>query len=258
MVDWWRFGAVLFDLDGVLTATALLHARCWKETFDLYLARVVSNDAMACRPFDVLDDYEKYVSGKPRHDGVKSFLASRGLCLPEGVPTDSRDTETVCGLGNRKAELFSSVLLTDSVEAYPDAVALVRYLHEKSVRMAVVSSSRSCGPILDATEISDCFELRVDGVVAERVGLAGKPAPDTFIHAAHELGVAPQETAVVEDAIAGVRAAKAGSFSLVVGINRTAGQLDLVAAGADVVVRDLRETYRQIARPMSSVSEINR
>ena len=258
MVDWRRFGAVLFDLDGVLTATALLHARCWKETFDPYLAGIVSGDEMASRPFDALDDYEKYVSGKPRHDGVTSFLASRGLCLPEGVPTDSRDTETICGLGNRKAECFSSVLLTEGVEAYPDAVALVRYLHEQSVRMAVVSSSRNCGPILDATEISNCFELRVDGVVAERVGLAGKPAPDTFVHAAHELGVAPQETAVVEDAIAGVRAAKAGSFSLVVGINRTAGQVDLVAAGADVVVRDLRETYRQTAGPMSSVSEINR
>ena len=242
MVDWITFEAVLFDLDGVLTATAQVHARCWKRMFDDYLSGTAGQNVGAARLFELPDDYARLVDGKPRYDGVRSFLSSRGLWLPDGTPADPPSRETVCGLGNRKSALFNTVLQADGVETYADALDLVRHLKRHGVRQAVVSSSRNCGPILETAGIADLFELRVDGVVAERLGLAGKPAPDTFLHAARELGVAPASTAVVEDAIAGVRAGQAGAFGLVVGIDRTDGEIDLRAAGAGVVVTDLRDT----------------
>lgn len=242
MVNWITFEAVLFDLDGVLTATAKVHARCWKRIFDDYLSSAAGRDVPVARPFELPGDYARFVDGKPRYDGVRSFLSSRGLWLPDGRPADLPSAETVCGLGNRKSALFNEVLQTEGVETYPDALVLTRYLKAHSVRLAVVSSSRNCGPVLEAAGIASLFELRVDGVVAEQIGLAGKPAPDMFLYAARELGVEPLSTAVVEDALVGVRAGQAGTFGLVVGIDRTNAKVELKAAGANVVVEDLRET----------------
>ena len=241
MVNWTSYEAVLFDLDGVLTATEKVHARCWKRMFDDYLSSAAGCDVSAARSFELSDDYAVFIDGKPRYDGVRSFLSSRGLWLPDGSPADLPSVETVCGLGNRKSELFNDVLQTEGVETYPDALALARYLKAHSVRLAVVSSSRNCGSVLEATGIERLFELRVDGVVARQIGLAGKPAPDTFLYAAQELGVAPASTAVIEDALVGVQAGQAGTFGLVVGVARANEKVELKAAGADVVVDDLRE-----------------
>ncbi len=237
MIDWTSYEAVLFDLDGVLTATARLHAACWKRMFNLFLAE----RAAPFRPFDDRD-YARYVDGRPRYDGVRAFLASRGITLPDGELSDAPGHETVCALGNGKNALFHELLATEGVETYDGSLAVVRHLRTHGVRTAVVSSSRGCREILDAAGIADRFELRVDGLTAEAEGLAGKPAPDTFVHAARTMGIAPDRAAVVEDAIAGVRAARAGRFGLIVAIDRTGAPEELAAAGADVVVRDLAET----------------
>ena len=210
--------------------------------FDEYLSDTVTPAGSAPRPFLLSDDYAQYVDGKLRYDGVRSFLSSRGIWLPDGMPADPPSTETVCGLGNRKNILFSDVLQSEGVEAYPDALVLLRHLREHGVRLAVVSSSRNCEPILTAAGMADFFEARVDGLVAEEVGLSGKPSPETFLYAAQMLDVEPVSTAVVEDALAGVRAGHEGGFGLVLGIDRTDGERDLKRAGADVVVTDLKTT----------------
>ena len=242
MIDWTAHEAVLFDLDGVLTATARLHAASWKRMFDDYLERRASARGEPFRPFEMPGDYARFVDGRPRYDGVRTFLASRGLTLDDGSPDDPPGRETACGLGNRKNGMFSDLLATEGVETYPGTLAVVHHLIRHGVRCAVVSSSRSCEAILHAAGLADLFELRVDGQVAERQGLAGKPAPDTFVHAARVLGVAPSRSAVVEDAIAGVEAGRAGGFGLVVAIDRTGAAAELAQAGADVVVTDLGET----------------
>lgn len=240
-IDWTRYEAVLLDLDGVLTATARLHAAAWTRLFDDYLARRAAARGEPFRRFGPRD-YAQYVDGRPRKDGVRTFLASRGIALPDGAPDDAPGRETVCGFASRKNALFFEILETEGVDAIAGTVAVVRHLRRHGVRTAVVSSSRSCAAILDAAGIADLFELRVDGVVAEQRGLAGKPAPDTFLHAARALGAAPARTAVVEDAIAGVAAARAGGFALVVAIDRAGAADDLVRAGADRVVTDLADT----------------
>lgn len=240
-IDPQRFDAVLFDLDGVLTATAKVHASCWKRMFDEFLAHRSESSGEPLRAFDPVSDYRRYVDGKPRYEGVRSFLEARGIQLPEGRPDEPANWETICGLGNRKNELISAVLDNEGVEVYPGSLALVRHLHRQGIKTAVVSSSKNCAAVLQAAGMAELFELRVDGEVAARLQLAGKPAPDTFCHAAARLGVEPCRAVVVEDAISGVQAGRAGGFGLVVGVDRHDDADALKAHGADIVVNDLGE-----------------
>ena len=236
-----QFDAVLFDLDGVLTSTARIHSRCWKTMFDDFLSRRAAAGKEPVQPFEIETDYKLYVDGKPRYEGVRSFLASRNISLAEGTPTDLPTADTVCGLGNRKDELVKAAIDQGAVESYPGSVALVRWLRKQGIRTGVVSSSNNCENVLLAVGILDLFELRVDGVVASTLGLPGKPAPDTFLEAARMLGVVPVRAVVVEDAIAGIQAALAGGFGLVVGVDRGGSRDALRTEGADVVVTDLAE-----------------
>jgi beta-phosphoglucomutase family hydrolase len=233
--------ACLFDLDGVLTKTAEVHAAAWKEMFDAYLKERAARTGESFRPFDAKTDYDQYVDGKPRYDGVRSFLASRGIELPQGGPDDPPDRETVDGLGNRKNAIVLRLIREHGVEPYEGSV---RYLHaarDAGLRRAVVSSSTNCKDVLDAAGIADLLEVRIDGVVAEREHLRGKPAPDTYLAAARALGLEPAQAAVYEDALAGVEAGRAGQFGAVVGVDRV-GQADALRAhGATVVVEDLAE-----------------
>ena len=230
-----NFDATLFDLDGVLTPTAEAHQRAWTKLFGTYLAQHSPD-----QPYTDAD-YFTYIDGKPRYDGVRALLASRGLSLPYGAPTDDPDADTICGLGNRKNQAFAEVLSTEGVQAYPGSVALLDELADLGVRVAVVSSSANAPEVLRAAGLIDRFELIVDGVIASVHGLHGKPAPDTYAFAADRLGVPPQRAVVVEDAVSGVKAGKAGGFGLVIGVDRGAGSDVLLAAGADLVVSDLAE-----------------
>jgi beta-phosphoglucomutase family hydrolase len=231
----------LFDLDGVLTQTAKVHARAWKEMFDAYLRERSQRTGEPFREFAVPSDYDQYVDGKPRLDGVRSFLSSRAIELPSGSPEDPPDAETVYALGNRKNELVLTLIREQGVEPYEGSVRFVHAAREQGLRRAVVSSSTNCRDVLVAAGIDDLFEVRVDGVVAEREGLAGKPAPDTFLAAARALGARADEAAVFEDALAGVEAGRAGDFGWVVGVDRTGQGQALRERGADVVVCDLDE-----------------
>ena len=231
----------LFDLDGVLTQTAKVHAAAWKQMFDGYLRDRAQRTGEPFVPFDPVDDYNQYVDGKPRYDGTRSFLVSRGIHLPEGDKDDPPDAETVHGLGNRKNELVQRLIREGGVEAYEGSVRYVRAARDAGLRRAVVSSSANCREILVAAGIEDLFEVRIDGVVAEREHLQGKPAPDTFLAGARALGLEAGEAVVFEDALAGVEAGRAGHFRYVVGVDRV-GQADaLKAHGADVVVTDLAD-----------------
>jgi len=232
--------ACLFDLDGVLTQTAKVHAAAWKEMFDGYLRERAARSGKFV-PFDPVMDYDDYVDGKPRYDGVRSFLSARGIALPEGEETDPPDAETVAGLGNRKNEIVLRMIRRDGVEAYEGSVRYVRAAREAGLARAVVSSSSNCREVLVAAGIDDLFEQRIDGVVAEREHLKGKPAPDTFVAGARALGVVPKQAAVFEDALAGVAAGRAGGFAYVVGVDRVGQAGALREHGADVVVSDLTE-----------------
>ena len=232
--------AVVFDTDGVLTDTASVHAAAWKRMFDAELRARAERSGEPFRPFEAAD-YLRYVDGKPRFDGVRSFLASRGIELPEGRPDDPPDAETVAALGNRKNREFLERVREDGVKPFPSSVEFVRKLREAGVRTAVVSASRNMRSVLDAAGIAELFDVAVDGVDAARLGLPGKPDPALFLRAAAELGVEPADAAVVEDALAGVEAGRRGGFGLVIGVDR-GGQADALAArGADVVVADLGE-----------------
>jgi beta-phosphoglucomutase family hydrolase len=233
--------ACLFDLDGVLTKTAVVHNAAWKEMFDAYLQERSRRMGEPFVPFDPGRDYDEYVDGKPRADGTRSFLASRGIELPEGSDDDPPSAETIHGLGTRKNEIVLRRIREDGVEAYESSVRYVRAARDAGLRRAVVSSSANCRDMLIAAGIEDLFEARIDGVVAGREHLRGKPAPDTFLAAARALGLGPQAAAVFEDALAGVEAGRAGRFRFVVGVDRT-GQADaLKKHGADIVVADLAE-----------------
>jgi beta-phosphoglucomutase family hydrolase len=233
--------ACLFDLDGVLTQTAKVHAAAWKQMFDDYLRRRAAAGGEPFVAFDPGRDYDEYVDGKPRYDGVRSFLASRGIELPQGTPQDPPGAETVDGLGNRKNELMQALIRTHGVEPYEGSVRYVKAVTAAGLRSAVVSSSANTRDVLKAAGIDDLFHEIVDGVVAEHEHLNGKPAPDTYLAGARAVGVAPAGAAVFEDALAGVEAGRAGSFGYVVGVDRV-GQADALRAhGADVVVRDLAE-----------------
>ncbi|BDH06114.1 HAD family hydrolase [Streptomyces seoulensis] len=230
--------ACLFDLDGVVTKTAVVHAAAWKETFDAFLRDHEGPDA---RPFDEVADYDEYVDGRPRADGVRSFLESRGIRLPEGTPDDPPDAGTVQGLGNRKNELLLEKIRTDGVEAYEGTLRYLAAVRGHGLATAIVSSSANCRDVLRSIGAEDLFDVRIDGVVAAERHLPGKPNPDTFLVAAKELGVPPERAAVFEDALAGMDAGRAGGFGYVVGLDRT-GQADaLYAHGAHIVVNDLAE-----------------
>ena len=228
----------LFDLDGVLTQTAKVHARAWNEMFDEFLARRGEPE------FELPRDYDQYVDGKPRLDGVRSFLASRGIELPEGSESDPPGAETVYGLGRRKNERVLKLIHEQGVEPYEGSVRYLEAARDHGLRRAVVSSSTNCKDVLIAAGIEHHLEVRIDGIVAEQRGLAGKPAPDTFLAGASALGADPSQAAVFEDALAGVEAGRAGNFGWVVGVDRSGQADELKRRGADVVVSDLAELLR--------------
>jgi trehalose-phosphatase len=233
------FDAVIFDLDGVVTRTARVHAQAWKKMFDPYLQDKAP--AGQYKPFNIHDDYELYVDGKPRYEGAKSFLQSRGIQIPYGSPDDPPGKETVCGLGNKKNELFLELLESQGAETYPSTVVLVHELRAGGFGTAVISASKNCGAILRSAQLSDLFDAKVDGVDAERLGLKGKPWPDVFLQASRELGVSPSRAAVVEDSLAGVEAGRRGGFGLVIGVARKGNAGRLREKGADIVVDDLAQ-----------------
>ena len=235
--------ACLFDMDGVITQTAKVHDKAWKEMFDEFLKDWSSAHNEKFVPFDADKDYNEYVDGKPRYDGVRSFLESRGIELPEGTPNDPPDAETICGIGNRKNDLVLKLIKEDGVEPYEGSVRFATAARDAGLRRAVVSSSANCKDVLVAAGIEDLFEARVDGHTADEEHLKGKPAPDMFLAGARALGVPPAHAAVFEDAVAGVQAGRDGEFGYVIGVNR----LDdhhadaLKSHGASVVVNDLAE-----------------
>lgn len=231
-----HYDGVIFDLDGVITRTAKVHANAWKQLFDEYLKKHSNGN---WQPFDKDSDYRLYVDGKPRSKGVESFLESRGIDLPHGSPDDDPDQETVCGLGNRKNQIFHKLLEKEGVEVYQPAVRLVREVLAGKMKTAVVSSSKNCKKVLEVTGISDLFQERVDGTDAEALDLEGKPSPDIYLVACKRLGIDPFRAVVVEDAISGVKAGRRGHFGLVIGVDRTGHAEDLREAGADAVVKTL-------------------
>ena len=235
------FDGILVDLDGVVTETAKTHAEAWKKMFDEYLWKRAACLGGTFEPFDLKHDYWRFVDGKPRYDGVGSFLQSRGIYLPPGRESDPSDKETICGLGNRKNQLFLDAIRTHGVNVYQSSFDFVRHVKSRHLRVAVVTSSRNCQDVLEAAGISGLFDAQVDGIVAHEQMLDGKPAPDTYLEGARRLGAKPRRVAVIEDAVSGVQAAKAGHFGLVVGVSRD-GQKELLhQSGADIVVADLSE-----------------
>ena len=236
-----EYDAVLFDLDGVITNTAEIHAACWKQMFDEYLqTRATQRDEEFC-PFDLAADYRLYVDGKPRFDGVRDFLASRGIQLPEGSPQDSPQAETVRGLGNRKNELVNEIIEGRGVDPYEGSIQFIHQLRRDGFKIAVVTSSENCTSVLRSVKLDTFFRVRVDGNMIHAQKLAGKPAPDTFLMAAKLLGVVPSRTVVVEDAISGVQAGRNGNFGLVIGVARKGNVEELRRHGACLVVNDLSE-----------------
>jgi beta-phosphoglucomutase family hydrolase len=235
------YDAVLLDLDGVITDTATIHATCWKQMFDGYLQQRAADTGEPFRPFDLATDYQLYVDGKPRFDGVRDFLASRSIHLPEGTPDDPPQAETVGGLGNRKNDLVNKVIEEGGVEPYEGSVKLIHQLRHQGFKIAVVTSSQNCEAVLKAARLNALFDVRVDGNTIRAQHLAGKPAPDTFLTAAQQLGVAPARAVVIEDAISGVEAGCSGNFGLVIGVARKGNAGELRHHGAHLVVNDLGE-----------------
>ncbi|WP_130012181.1 HAD family hydrolase [Serinicoccus sediminis] len=235
-MNWEPVSAVLFDLDGVLTPTADVHMRAWEVMF----TRVLDQQPTSQDPYTD-QDYFAYIDGKPRYDGVQSFLDARGIDLPYGQPSDPPELASVCGLGNRKNEIFNEVLAEEGITAYPGSLRLMDVLEERGIAMAVVSSSKNAPSVLATAGLADRFPVVVDGSVASREQLAGKPRPDTYLYAATQLGQDAARCVVVEDAVSGVRAGAAGGFARVIGVDRGAGRSALRDAGADEVVSDLAE-----------------
>ena len=256
-IDRSRYDAVIFDLDGVVTQTAAVHAAAWKRLFDEYLRGRAAREGAASgaapeaapsgaaadllRPFDLEADYARYVDGKPRYDGVRDFLASRGIQLPMGDPSDPPGRETVCGLGNGKNDFFNAEVREHGVRTFPSTIAVIGQLHEAGIRTGLMSSSKNTAMVLDVTGTTDLFEVRVDGVVAAEVGLPGKPDPAMYLEAARRMGVEAARSVVVEDALSGVEAGHRGGFGLVIGVDRLGQAEALRESGADVVVDDLAE-----------------
>ena len=240
-VNWSNLEAFIFDMDGVITNTANIHAAAWKQMFDEYLGKRSSELGEPFSAFDADVDYHRYVDGKPRYDGVKSFLDSRGISLPLGSPDDTPDKETVCGLGNRKNGYFLERLRRVGAQAYPSSIEFIKKLKAKGIPTAVISSSRNCAVVLESAGVGNLFETKVDGVDLHELGLRGKPAPDIFLEAAKRLKVKPERAVVVEDALAGVEAGRRGNFGLVIGVDRANQSAELKKHGADMVVHDLAE-----------------
>jgi beta-phosphoglucomutase family hydrolase len=236
-----QYDSVLFDLDGVITDTASLHAACWKQLFDEFLEKRAKLQSEEFHPFDIVTDYRLHVDGKPRFEGVRDFLKSRGIELPEGNAEDPVDVETVCGLGNRKNELVNYAIAREGVQPYSGSVQFIHLVHRNGYKLAVVTSSQNCASILKAVKLDEFFEVRVDGNTIHAQRLKGKPAPDTFLLAARLLGAEPMRTVVIEDAISGVQAGSAGNFGLVIGVARSGDADVLKRHGAHLVVRDLDE-----------------
>jgi beta-phosphoglucomutase family hydrolase len=236
-----RYDAVLLDLDGVITDTASIHAACWKQMFDEYLQKRATQRGEAFRPFDIATDYRLYVDGKPRYDGVRDFLTSRGIRLPQGSPDDPAQAETVDGLGNRKNDLVNKIIEEKGVEPYDGSVELIHQLRDRGFKIAVVTSSQNCTAVLKAAKLDHFFDVQVDGNVIHAQHLTGKPAPDTYLMAARLLGVEPARAVVVEDALSGVEAGSNGHFGLVIGVARKGNADELRRHGANLVVNDLGE-----------------
>ncbi|MFU8870922.1 HAD family hydrolase [Micromonospora sp. SL4-19] len=243
-----RVTACLFDLDGVLTQTAKVHNAAWTETFNAFLKERATATGEPFRPFDPGADYNRYVDGKQRADGVRSFLASRGITLPEGAPDDPPEADTVNGVGNRKNVILLKRIHADGVEVYEGSVRYLEAAVHAGLRRAVVSASANAQAVVEAAGLEPLLEARVDGLVARERKLRGKPHPDTFLAGAQLLGVAPEQAAVFEDALSGVAAGKAGGFGYVVGVDRVGQADDLRENGADVVVTDLAELLTESTR----------
>jgi beta-phosphoglucomutase family hydrolase len=236
-----HYDAVLLDLDGVITDTASIHAACWKQMFDEYLQKRAAQRGDTFRPFDIATDYRLYVDGKPRYDGVRDFLTSRGIQLPEGRPDNPPEAETVDGLGNRKNELVNKIIEDKGVEPYEGSVELIHQLRRRGFKIAVVTSSQNCTAVLQAVKLDHFFDAQVDGNVIHAEHLAGKPAPDSYLMAAKLLGVGPARAIVIEDALSGVEAGRNGNFGLVIGVARKGNADELRQHGAHLVVNDLGE-----------------
>ncbi len=232
--------AVIFDLDGVITDTARVHLDAWKRLFDAVLAERAEREGSEFVPFEEID-YLEYVDGKPRYDGVRSFLAARDIILPEGTPEDPPDAETVCGVGNRKNVLFMAVLEDEGAQVFDGSLRLINVLRERGIATGCVSSSKNCRVVLGSVGLLEHFDDIVDGNDAAERGLPGKPAPDTYLDCARDLGVTPERSAMVEDALSGVASGAAGGFVHVIGVDRGAGRGELLSGGATVVVEDLAE-----------------
>ncbi len=237
----YNFDAVIFDLDGVITKTALVHSKAWTEMFNEFLNKYSIEHRIEFKPFTHEGDYLPYVDGKPRYKGVQDFLLSRNINLPFGNETDSTQMQTVCGLGNRKNEVINQILERDGVEVYPSTVELIRKLKAENIPIGVASSSKNCQTVLKAANLLQLFDTRVDGEISAEMGLKGKPEPDIFILAAKNLGANPLRTVIVEDAISGVTAGVSGGFGLVLGLARENNVHELKACGAHVVVEDIEE-----------------
>ncbi|MEW5744602.1 MAG: trehalose-phosphatase [Nitrospirota bacterium] len=257
------FDAVVFDLDGVVTDTATVHAEAWKRMFDEFLEEYAVRNGIPFTPFDRDADYRLYIDGRPRIDGVRSFLRSRDIRLPEGAPGDAPGKESVHALGNLKNRYFREQLERQGVRAYGSTVALIHALKRQGIKTAVISSSKNAAPVLEAAGLAGLFDVKVDGIDAERLGIEGKPAPDILLEACRQLGAEPGRTAVVEDALAGVRAGRAGGFKLVIGVARKGDRDALLGNGADIAVEDLSEVGAEDAgereflpSALDSVSEI--
>ncbi|MBS9522989.1 beta-phosphoglucomutase family hydrolase [Litoribacter alkaliphilus] len=233
--------AAIFDLDGVLTRTAAQHAKAWKQLFDAYNEQRKEEGEQPFEDFSIEIDYPKYIDGIPRYDGIRNFLQSRNIKLPEGYESDEPNELTIRGLGNRKNEFFLKVIEEEGVEVFEKNIDQIKKWKAEGVKTAVISSSKNCKKILEVTGIEELFETRIDGVVSKERNIKGKPSPDIFLAAAKELGVDPEESMIVEDAIAGVEAGSAGGFGLVVGIVNGASKEELLKNGADLAVQDLTD-----------------
>jgi beta-phosphoglucomutase family hydrolase len=236
------FDAAIFDMDGVITQTAAVHSTAWKRMFDEYLRGRAVRFGELYREFTHAEDYLKYVDGRPRYRGVETFLYSRGIALPFGTPSDAPRLETICGLGNRKNELFNQILESEGVQVYPSTLELIDDLRRRGIRVGLATSSKNSGVILNKTNTASLFATVVDGLVSEKLGLKGKPEPDIFTTASANLGIAATRAIVIEDAVSGVQAGARGHFALVVGVARENNAHELRANGADLVVKDLSET----------------
>jgi len=236
-----HYDGVIFDLDGVVTKTAMAHALSWKEMVDEYLRMREQRDGEPFKEFTFDHDYRLFVDGRPRYQGVESFLRSRGISIPAGDKDDPAGKETLCGLGNEKDVRFKMILEEKGIEVYESTVALIKDLRASRVRVAVASSSKNCHPILKKTGLEELFEARIDGIVSAQLGLKGKPEGDIFVTAAKHIHCHPDRSVVVEDAVAGIQAGKNGGFAFVIGVARQDNDQDLKEAGADIVVNHFRD-----------------